>query len=67
MTRGRDQRMTPTRVAEIREELAELEGRLTARIEALENRPDAGAVLAEELGQAALRTLRRPPRKGPVL
>jgi hypothetical protein len=66
VTRPTDKRLTGSRVTELREELAELEGRLTARLEALEQRPDVGEVLAQELGSAALRTLRRPPpqRKG---
>jgi len=68
VTRPRDRRLTGSRVTEIREELAEVRGELVARIEALEQRPDAGEVLAEELGSAALRTLRRqPPKKGPAL
>lgn len=66
MTRPKDKRLTGSRVTELREELAELEGRLTARLDALEQRPDVGEVLAQELGTAALRTLQRPrpQRKG---
>lgn len=66
MTPPKDRRLTGSRVIELREELAELRGELDARLRVLEERPDAGEVLAQELGQAALRTLNRPktPRKG---
>lgn len=66
MTKPTDKYLTNARAAELREEIAASEARLGERIRALEDRPDAAEVLAEELGQASLRALRRrtPPKKG---
>lgn len=61
MTPPRDRRLTASRVQELRDEIARLE----QRVGQLEERPDAGELLAHELGQAALRTLRRPSTTSP--
>lgn len=62
MTRPRDRRLTESRVTELREEIAERFAELDARVRLLEGRPEVGELLAEELGQAALRTLKRRPQ-----
>ena len=72
MTKPTGKRLTERRVAELFEAIAEVRAELGSRVGLLEDRVDAGELLAEELGQAALRTLqrsRRPPRpaKGATL
>jgi len=57
VTKSTGSRMTSAREIEIREDMARLDQRITE----LEGRVDTGELLAHELGQAALRALRKQP------
>ena len=58
-TRPRDRRLTESRVVELKEELARAHARVDELERRLEEREGMGELLAEEMGAAALRALKR--------